>query len=145
MTTPRPRTPADAARLLELMATIVDDFRRDAAAVHQAIVDSMPGYPTSTLGGGLAHGGDHSDPTARYALHGDSTQADLDEWYQDLHYAFQWLAGADAVRGRHLAAMRMVRRCCNPAGCPAYRLAAPGRAGMCDPCSRTFNRERKVA
>lgn len=128
--------PAEADRMLQAMQVLVDDFRRDAAALHRALVDSMPGYPTSTLGGSGSSGGQVSDPTGRMALEGDTAGADLALWYSSLESAHLWLVEAFHVRSRHRPATAVVKRCGNPNGCPGHRLAEKGRGGLCQPCHR---------
>ena len=129
------RTANEADRLLGALQQLVEDFRRDAATLHRALMDGQPGYPTATIGGGTGGGGP-ADPTARFALEGDTCAADLDMWYTALDNGYQWLLQASHVRSRHLPAMSTVKRCANPNGCPGYRLAAEGRAGLCQPCWR---------
>ena len=139
MTTPPLRRPADAIRALDLIQQMADDMRRMAHPIHRALVDSQPGYPTATMGGG-GSGGDISDPTARYALEADDSAADLALWYQDLDYAAKWLTEAWYLTTKHMAAMSTQKRCGNPNGCPRHRLAESGYGGFCQPCYRELRR-----
>ena len=113
----------------------IDDLLGLAHPMHRALVDSQPGYPTATIGGG-GRGGDVSDPTSRYALEHDTSAADLARWYQALDYAAKWLTEAWYLTTQHMDALSTKRRCANPNGCPGYRLAAHDRGGLCQPCYR---------
>lgn len=139
MTTPPPRRPADAIRIADALTAMADDIRRLAYPLHRALVDSQPGYPTSTLGGG-GSGGDVSDPTGRYALERDNSAADLALWYQDLDFAEKWLTEAWYLTTKHMVAMSTQKRCANPNGCPRHRLAESGYGGFCQPCYRELRR-----
>ena len=141
MTTPPARRPPDAIRKADAIAEILDSVRRFAYPLHRALIDSQPGYPTSTMGGG-GHGGDISDPTGRYALEGDTSRKDLENWYAYLDGALEHLMGAWSISTKHMAAMSTQKRCRWKEGCPLHRLAEPGYDGFCQPC---YRRDRRAA
>lgn len=119
-----------AAALLELAELVYKDF----AALDQALIDSHPGYPTSTIGGGGGRGGDVSRPTERYALEDNPASKKREALYEAIDAAHRWMREAEFIRTQYLPAMSMVKRCNNPVGCPGFRLAERDRGGLCRSC-----------